>query len=155
MTKTRPTQCCECGAEANKLIRSKKLDGFFCTTCYELVITSSEIASVTASKIFHRVKWKSIERGWPAPDFDSKFILEKILNGKCEVTGIKFDFGKRNKGAFQHARNPWVPSLDRIDSSKPYTKDNVQMVIYMYNACKSKFSHEDVVKFCKQMAKVS
>jgi len=29
------------------------------------------------------------------------------------------------------------------------------MVIYMYNACKSKFSHEDVVKFCKQMAKVS
>jgi len=44
-----------------------------------------------------------------------------------------------------------MPSLDRIDSKQPYLKDNVKLVVYMYNACKSQFAHEDVVSFCNQL----
>lgn len=85
------------------------------------------------------------------PRFGSEWIEEKILAGFCEVTGIPFDLETR-RGEI-HASNPWVPSIDRIDNSLPYSKDNVQIVVYMYNVCKSEFSHEDVVRFAKMVAK--
>ena len=84
---------------------------------------------------------------WPKPDFDIKWIYEKIKNGYCEVTGIKFDLETEVRPS-AHAKNPWVPSIDRIDSSKPYLKNNVQIVVFMYNVCKSEFAYEDVVKLC-------
>ena len=89
--------------------------------------------------------------GWPAPDFGSVWIEEKILFGYCEVTGIPFDLTSQ-KSSTSHAKNPWVPSLDRIDSTGVYCKENVQLVVYMYNVCKSEFSHGDVVKFCRAVA---
>jgi hypothetical protein len=46
-----------------------------------------------------------------------------------------------------------VPSLDRIDSSKPYLKDNVQVVVYMYNVCKGEFSQEDVMLFARMLVR--
>lgn len=44
-----------------------------------------------------------------------------------------------------------VPSIDKTDSSKPYLKDNVKIVVFMYNVCKSEFNHEDVITFCKAL----
>ena len=85
--------------------------------------------------------------GWSKPDFGTDWIYEKIKKGYCEVTGIKFDLETEVRTSV-HAKNPWVPSIDRIDSSKPYLKDNVQVVVFMYNVCKSEFSHEDVIIFC-------
>ncbi len=52
----------------------------------------------------------------------------------CPVFGKKLDF--------EHAggiigRNPYSPSLDRIDNSKGYTKDNVRIISWRANALKS------------------
>jgi hypothetical protein len=85
--------------------------------------------------------------GWPKPDFDTNYIYEKIKHGYCEVTGIKFDLETEVRKSV-HAKNPWVPSIDRTDSTKPYLKNNIKIVIFMYNVCKSEFTHEDVLKFC-------
>jgi len=89
--------------------------------------------------------------GWPAPNFGSIWIEEKILLGYCEVTSIPFDLTSQTSGT-SHTKNPWVPSLDRIDSAGVYSKDNVQLVVYMYNVCKAEFSHSDVVRFCRTVA---
>ena len=54
-----------------------------------------------------------------------RVALEK---GKCEVTGIAFDF-KRGTGK----RNPFGPSLDRKNPDKGYTDNNVQVVVCIHN----------------------
>lgn len=85
-------------------------------------------------------------------DFDltQEWILEKIRNGICPVTGIKFyiDAAPSKHGGPQF---PFAPSLDRIDSSKGYTMENTQVVVWIYNAAKSSFSHSDVLVLAKSL----
>jgi hypothetical protein len=38
-------------------------------------------------------------------------------------------------------------SIDRIDSSKGYTKDNVQLVCQAMNFCKNAFTNEEILRF--------
>lgn len=59
---------------------------------------------------------------------DAKFLWDRC-NGSCEVTGIQFDF-TRIKG--QKSR-PFSPSIDRLDNSKGYTRDNVRVVCTSVN----------------------
>jgi hypothetical protein len=129
-----------------------KYGGNLCKACCNVKLFYDSPKLGAARKLMKRAVERSKLKKWPAPDFDENFLLEKIENGFCEITGIEFIIPDEKSILYSHARSPWIPSLDRIDSSKPYTKDNVQMVIYMYNACKGKFSHEDVVRFCKQLA---
>lgn len=48
-------------------------------------------------------------------------------NGKCELTGHPFELRGDGK------REPWAPSLDRIDSTRGYTADNVRLVCVVVN----------------------
>lgn len=57
--------------------------------------------------------------------------------GVCERSGVPFDLSPG-------ARSWRTPSLDRIDSSKGYTLDNVQLVIWAYNSAKNNDTDEDV-----------
>lgn len=57
---------------------------------------------------------------------------------KCALTGIPIQLLK-----------PKTASLDRIDSSKGYTKDNVQWVHKDVNFLKGKFSEKDLYKWCE------
>jgi len=50
-------------------------------------------------------------------------------DGRCEVTGIPFSFD-HVRGV---SRRPWVPSLDRKNSRKGYTKENVRLVCVAAN----------------------
>jgi hypothetical protein len=85
-------------------------------------------------------------------DFDltQEWILEKIRNGICPVTGITFyiDASPSKHGGAQF---PFAPSLDRIDSNKGYTKENTQVVVWIYNAAKSSFTHNDVLTLAKSI----
>lgn len=68
-------------------------------------------------------------------------IAQAIATGRCAATGLPFDL---EPGPDRHHANPWAPSLDRRDSSKGYTHDNVQVVCAAYNYAKSEWS-EDVL----------
>ena len=59
---------------------------------------------------------------------DLQFLYDK-QEGKCALTGTSFSFDKNNNWRTQ----PFVPSIDRIDSKKGYTKDNVRLVIWALN----------------------
>lgn len=61
--------------------------------------------------------------------------LQEKYTGYCELTGIEFQFA--NKG-----KSPIAPSLDRIDSSKGYTKDNVRIVCWGLNQAYSWWGSE-------------
>lgn len=63
-------------------------------------------------------------------------LQARFDKGVCERSCIPFDFSPGKS---------WrSPSLDRIDSTKGYTADNVQLVIWAYNGAKQEFADADV-----------
>jgi hypothetical protein len=66
-----------------------------------------------------------------------EWIMEKLKTGVCEVTGLPFTYTL-------NARNPWSPSLDRIDPNIGYTLGNTRVVVWIYNAAKNVFTDADV-----------
>lgn len=142
--------CGICGRNESQTKFDRATAGL-CNTCsHEEWATKNPIQSL-ATKMRARAKAKSRQKSWPELDFSAAWLCEKLRKGNCEATGIPFVIATK-QAASKHARNPWIPSLDRIDSKKPYIKSNVQIVVYMYNACKGQFDHEDVVRFCQKVS---
>ena len=69
-------------------------------------------------------------------------------NGICPYTGIKLILPLRKK----NCEIIELASLDRIDSSKLYEKDNVVFVSTPINYMKGCMTEEDTIKFCKTIA---
>jgi len=139
--------CISCGRTDRSFGKGKAGQ---CNHCYKIEWEITNPIKLRAQRLYGNAQKRCRQKGWSAPDFDSAWIYDKIINGYCEVTGIPFDLYSVTNDSV-HAKNPWVPSLDRIDSSKPYSKDNVQVVVFMYNVCKAEFNHDDVITFCKSI----
>lgn len=84
-------------------------------------------------------------------DLSYRWIRDKIDNGFCEVTGIPFNYDYHNENEKLKFTNPWAPSIDRINSLGGYTKDNCQMVVWIYNRAKGEDKHEDVLKVAEAL----
>ena len=78
------------------------------------------------------------------PDFDYTYLQELIERGYCEVSGLPFALGSVGDG---HKR-AFSPSVDRIDNSRGYSKDNIRMVIWQVNLMKGELSDELLLDMC-------
>lgn len=67
-----------------------------------------------------------------------------VQGAKCILTGIPFDWGFGGK----FRANPFAPSIDRRDSSKGYTYDNIQIVCYIVNLAKNQYPIEMFDRMC-------
>lgn len=67
--------------------------------------------------------------------------LYNNCNGVCSLSGVRFSAKKRPSWRIR----PYFPSLDRIDSEKGYTKDNVRFVLASVNVALSDWG-DDVLK---------
>lgn len=74
-------------------------------------------------------------------DIDLEFIIDKLNLGKCEVTGIDFNYDN----LFNTSKNPLSPSIDRIDSRIGYLKSNVRIVIWQYNLMKGELTDDELL----------
>jgi len=86
--------------------------------------------------ILYSAKYRATQRGLP-------FNLELediVIPEYCPVLNIKLDF-------FHTSQNRTSPSLDRIDSSRGYTKDNIQVISWLANTMKTNASKEELVLF--------
>jgi hypothetical protein len=70
-------------------------------------------------------------------------------NKKCAYTNIDLYFTKFNTN-FNRYTNA---SIDRIDSSKPYTLENIQWVDKKINIMKSSYKSEEFIKLCCLVSK--
>lgn len=64
-------------------------------------------------------------------------------NGKCYYSGLEM--------SVMHD-DPMIFSIDRIESSKGYTKDNIVLCCLTFNVMKLDFSKTDFIKYCKIIA---
>ena len=70
-----------------------------------------------------------------------EWIYDEIIKG-CPVTGKSFDLVTGKRRAFG-------PSLDRIDSSKGYTKKNTRVICLWYNLAKWNWDNKFIRKVIK------
>ena len=85
----------------------------------------------------------------------SKFVeelnLDKLVeiwysqNGKCKFTNV--DLVLQHKPEYKTISNNYKASIDRIDSSKPYTIDNIQFVSVSVNNLKNNMMNEELNEF--------
>lgn len=68
-------------------------------------------------------------------------------NGRCALTG-------RELIPLSRATKMVIASLDRIDSNKSYTVDNVQLVTGMINIMKNILNNEEFIVLCKEVSYV-
>lgn len=85
-------------------------------------------------------------------DLTPTWILERLNKGTCEVTGLPFNLNADGRG--MGYKKAFAPSLDRTDSNKGYTQDNVKVVVWSYNAVKGTGSHDEVMQLAKALCNV-
>lgn len=78
-------------------------------------------------------------------NLDLDFILEKLDNGVCEVTGIPFSYDKPDGVTC----NKFSPSLDRVDNNIGYIKSNVRVVVWQYNLMKGQITDYELLEICQ------
>lgn len=92
------------------------------------------------SELYSAAKRRAKQKKLPF-DVDTLFI-ESLFVSHCPVFETPLDWSiDRGKG---RAPLPNAPSLDRLDPSKGYTKDNLWIVSHKANAIKSNATHEEL-----------
>lgn len=158
-------QCKSCyklaGEQSNKerharvrLTRTRKCVGFCgktklwtefdkkCTLCKECS------GKGYLSRWISNIKNRSAKKGWSF-DIDVQFIQELFdkQEGKCALTKIPFTFSPTKHKTYK--KDPFSPSIDRIDSSRGYTKDNVRIVCMVVNLALNEFGYDVFSKMCR------
>lgn len=99
--------------------------------------------SFAMDRIIDGCRMRAEEKGRPF-DLTVEWLtgLAKKQRHRCAVSGLPLDL----KGAWLNkGRNPYAPSIDRIDSSGGYTKNNVRIVALAVNIMLADWG-EDVLK---------
>ena len=136
---SRTVKQCQCCGVTYKVLggaAKKKLN--LCSSCYPTYRSAYSLWHAC----FSRAKEKNLEF-----DLDLNEIHKFISTEKCQKTG--FSFVIKDKGRNFKDRSPFTPSVDKIDPSKGYTKDNIQIVCWWYNLAKATYSDKEVLELCK------
>ena len=78
-----------------------------------------------------------------------KDIVLIVETGRCQLTNLPFDFQRAKKTS----KNPYAPSLDRIDSQKGYTKENCRIVLAAVNDALGEYDDNDILPILKALVK--
>ena len=138
---------CDCGRE--KQIMSKSLTMGFTKSCgcYHRDIIWKGVGDLSRSywsSVLRGAKKRNLEVSVTIEDAWELFLRQKK---KCAISGIDIKIVTD----LTRDRNKHTASFDRIDSSKGYTKDNVQWVHRNINFAKRALSVEQFVQLCQEV----
>lgn len=99
-----------------------------------------------------RTKKKSEKLGKDIPfDITVEWIYDKLKKGTCEISGLSFKIKEYNQDGIWTNVDPRAPSLDRIDSKKHYTKDNVRVICDCLNKLFGPHDDSEIIPIVKRM----
>lgn len=139
---------CECSCGNRRWFEKSELTNpsrsFACHSCAgksrkdAITLKNGRVGELTLTR-YSKLKKSAIKRGYVF-EVSIYFLWNLFLsqNHTCAITG---DYLKSIKDA----------SLDRIDSSKGYTEDNVQWVTYQANVSKHTMSMTSLYEFCRKV----
>ena len=122
-------ECTKCGAV---FLKTSKMT--LCKQC-----NSARVKSMTPEwKMHQRAKQRCRESGREFTISVEDITIPDI----CPILGIPLNVNSGRPGAYKNS-----PSLDRIDNSKGYTPDNIQVISQEANAMKRSASNSELHKF--------
>jgi hypothetical protein len=77
---------------------------------------------------------------------DNVYSVWDEQEGLCAITGRRLDLTMSK----QFNRNPHGPSIDKIDPSKEYSKENIRLVTTQVNGALNVFGYELFLKMCQE-----
>jgi hypothetical protein len=88
-------------------------------------------------------------------DLDLPYLqtLWRAQGGRCAISGIQMELPIHGQAWAMRSRDPWKPSLDRIDNAKDYIKGNVRFITVIANFARNEFSDEQLLEFCRAVAR--
>jgi len=104
-----------------------------------------------------KLLWKDLVSNAKSRRINVEITLEDITdlydkqNGLCALTNIQMTHTKR-AGKGRKKCPPCNISVDRIDSSKPYAKNNIQLVCSSANTIKWDQSMADFILICRKIS---
>lgn len=102
------------------------------------------------NRIIKCAKQRGIEVLITMEDAWKKFEDQK---GLCSLTGESIVLSRHTSINKERRIKETTASLDRIDSSKPYSIDNIQWVHKKIQGMKMKISQEEFIEFCRKVTK--
>lgn len=76
-------------------------------------------------------------------------VVRGVEKGFCPITGFKFDLSARYRSRSDRSKNPYAPSLDRLDNKKGYADENVIVVCAQVNMMRGEMSYPELAHFCR------
>lgn len=169
VVKRRVVKCqCECGTIKNCDWQDLKRNRIIGCGCQ---INTPQLREKARERAYDFLEKGILNKGgdyYPTEDREFKYILKRLKdknrkecfllledlkniwnkqNGICPYSKIKLKLPTHSNP------NPdvqyYMASVDRIDSSKPYIKDNIQFVSRNMNYAKNVMSHEQTLEFIK------
>ena len=123
-------------------IKVRELERRQQTVDNELIDESDE--DIAKELVVIRANGQKLTRDDIMLDFDWDFIddLMNKQNGCCKLSNVPLTWKKKSLN---------MASIDRIDSSKGYSKDNIQLVLWYVNNLKNTLTNEETKKIIEQI----
>ncbi len=101
-------------------------------------LSESKLAALAAS-LHTGMKHRAAKKGLPCKL--TKHDLLDMLNlsgGRCQVTGVPLSIAREGV----ERTSPWMPSIDRIECTKGYTRSNCRITCYLANLSMSQYGEK-------------
>lgn len=142
---------CDCGKE--KIVSTKLLKNGESNSCgCNWRVQNKKHASWKGYEEIPKDFFSNIRRGANLRGIEFNIQIEDLWelllkqNRKCALSGLEIKFSKIRKD-----RKNKTISLDRIDNSKGYVKNNIQFVHKHINIMKNKFEESYFIELCKNI----
>ena len=111
----------------------------------------SAVLRSVAAKMVRNAKVRASKRGLPLElATEHVYQLLRAQKLRCAVSGLPFDLSANLERTY--ARNPFGPSIDRIDNRKGYTTGNVRLVLVACNFALNEWGEENFRMIAKAVA---
>lgn len=124
--------------------------GLFCNFCHLLRRKEKRRSSDRPLETWIREATNTARHRSREPsDLTTKFMVDlwHRQNGKCYYSGLPM-----LQPIYGSGRNLYVASIDRIDSKKGYTQNNVVWCCFICNAGKQELTSGEYINLCSQVA---
>ena len=137
--------CKPCNGKSSKAYRQRNHKRY-----YQAQKIARQTEPVFVSQTLYNLKTRSKKKSLVV-EVTQEFLLGLLQksNYLCAVTGLEMNLETH----LRKKANPFKASLDRIDSSKGYTEENIQWVCWAVNQMKSDRTEEEFEFWIKTLYK--
>jgi len=107
--------------------------------------------------LLRNARKNSISRGLECTlTIDDLQHMSDRAGGKCELSGLPFEFGVAAEMADQQGRRRrlWAASIDRVNSRAGYTPENCRLVCMAVNAARQEFGDAVLFKIARALSNI-